>query len=89
MEFAWDERKRALNLKKHGLDFADVAFLAWETARVLVDGRRDYGEIRYRAVGLFKGRLHFVAFTIRDEKIRVIGFRKTNEKEARRNGQET
>ena len=50
MEFDWDERKRALNLEKHGLDFADVASLAWETARVLGDDRRDYGEVRYRAV---------------------------------------
>ena len=61
MEFDWDERKRAANFEKHGLDFADVAFLAWETARVLIDDRRDYGEVRYRAMGLFKGRLHFVA----------------------------
>jgi hypothetical protein len=89
MEFDWDERKRAANLEKHGLDFADVAFLAWETARVLVDDRRDYGEVRYRAMGLFKGRLHFVAFAIRAEKIRVISFRRANEKEVRRYGQET
>lgn len=88
MEFDWDERKRAANLAKHGLDFADVAFFAWETARVLVDDRHDYGEVRYRAMGLFNGRLHFVAFTIRGDKIRLISFRKANEKEVKRYGQE-
>jgi uncharacterized DUF497 family protein len=25
MRFEWDERKRLLNLEKHGLDFLDVA----------------------------------------------------------------
>ena len=88
MDFDWDERKRASNLEKHGLDFADVAFLAWEMARVLIDDRQDYGEVRYRAMGLFKGRLHFVAFTLRGDKIRLISFRKANEKEVKRYGQE-
>jgi hypothetical protein len=88
MEFDWDEPKRVANLEKHGLDFADVATLAWETARVLVDDRRDYGEVRYRAVGLYKGRPHFVAFAIRGEKIRLISFRRANDKEVRLYGQE-
>jgi uncharacterized protein len=88
MEFDWDERKRAQNLEKHGVDFADVALFAWETARVLIDDRRDYGEVRYRAVGLYEGRPHFVAFTIRGEKIRVISFRKANAREARLYGKQ-
>lgn len=88
MEFDGDERKRAANLLKHGLDLADVAALAWETARVLVDDRRDYDEVRFRAVGLYKDRPHFVAFTIRGEKIRVISFRKASAREARLYGKQ-
>ena len=88
MEFDWDEPKRVANLEKHGLDFADVAALAWETARVLVDDRRDYGEVRYRAVGLYKGRPHFVAFAIRGQKIRLISFRRANDKEVTLYGEE-
>lgn len=65
-----------------------MASLAWEPARVLVDDRHDYGEVRYRAMGLVNGRLHFVAFTVRGGKIRLIGFRKANEKEVKRYGQE-
>lgn len=83
MEFDWDDRKRAANPEKYGLDFADVASFAWETARVLVDERRDYGEVRYRAVGLYKGRPHFVVFTLRGERIRLISFRKANAREVR------
>jgi uncharacterized DUF497 family protein len=84
MGFDWDERKRAANLAKHGLDFADVVFLAWETAQLLIDDRRDYGETRYQAFGLWTGRLCVVAFTIRGEKFRLISFRKANAREVRR-----
>jgi len=27
VEFEWDERKAAVNLKKHGVDFADAALV--------------------------------------------------------------
>jgi hypothetical protein len=39
MNFEWDEAKRAGNLAKHGLDFADVPKLDWENARILRDDR--------------------------------------------------
>ena len=51
MEFDWDEQKRAANPAKHGIDFRDAASLAWETAQVLIDNRRNYGEARYQATG--------------------------------------
>jgi uncharacterized protein len=38
-------------------------------------------------MGLVNGRLHFVAFTVHGDKIRLISFRKANEKEVRRYGQ--
>lgn len=88
MEFDWDERKRSANLAKHGLDFTDAAHLGWENAKVIVDDRRDYGENRYRAFGLWKGRLCIVAFTLRGEKVRIISFRKANDREVRRYGEE-
>jgi uncharacterized DUF497 family protein len=88
MEFDWDDDKRDANREKHGLDFADAKFLAWETAQILIDDRRDYGEARYQAYGLLNGRLHVIAFTPRGDKIRLISFRKANDKEVRRYGQE-
>jgi uncharacterized DUF497 family protein len=49
--YTWDERKRASNLKKHGVDFAIVAHFDFTTALILRDDRKDYGEERYRAYG--------------------------------------
>ena len=51
--YEWDERKRRLNLLKHGMDFAEVEDFAWESAVIRPDRRRDYGEDRYIALGNF------------------------------------
>jgi len=79
--YAWDERKRASNLRKHGIDFAIVQNFDFETALVLRDDRKKYGEERYRAYGTIKVRLHALVFTRRDERIRVILLRKSNASE--------
>lgn len=49
--YAWDERKRVSNLRKHGVEFAIVQNFDFETALVLRDNRKNYGEERYRAYG--------------------------------------
>lgn len=58
----------------------------FETALVWRDRRRDYGEIRYVAIGWIDERLHVVCFTETDEGIRVISLRKANDREAERYG---
>jgi uncharacterized DUF497 family protein len=80
-DFEWDEEKRKTNLAKHGLDFADVGRLDWQSATVLRDGRFDYGEARYWAFGMMDGRLHMVAFVRSGKAIRVISFRRASRKE--------
>lgn len=79
--FVWDERKRAFNLNKHGVDFALVARFEFDSATVTVDDRRDYGETRYRAFGVIDGRLHVLIFTARGALTRVISLRRANMKE--------
>jgi len=86
MDFEWDEAKRAANLAKHGLDFADVPLLDWTNAKVLPDQRFTYSEPRFWAFGLLNGRLHLVAFVVRAKSYRVISFRKANRKEVKRHG---
>ena len=76
--FTWDERKRALNLRKHGVDFAAAA--------TIVDDRRDYGEKRYRALGAVAGRFYVIVFTRRGEHIRIISARKANAREIKHHG---
>jgi uncharacterized protein len=79
--YAWDERKRASNLRKHAVDFAIVHTFDFETALVLRDDRKNYGEERYRAYGTIKGRLHALVFTRSEGRIRVISLRKSNARE--------
>jgi uncharacterized DUF497 family protein len=86
MEFEWDPAKRLANLAKHGLDFADVENLPWETMKIVLDRKRDYGEERYQAFGLWNGQLHVVSLTFRGSKVRIISFRRGRTREARKYG---
>ena len=83
MRLEWDDDKRAANLAKHGVDFADAARFDWDTALELEDARYDYGERRWRALGLIDGRLHALVYARRGDAIRVISLRKANAREER------
>jgi uncharacterized protein len=81
--FTWDEHKRAANLGKHGVDFAVVERFEFDTALVIVDDRKEYGEIRYRALGMIDDRLHALVFTARAGRTRVISLRRASNRERR------
>lgn len=81
--YDWDERKRRLNLLKHGVDFAEVDGFEWEMATIRPDLRRDYGEDRYIAFGSIGGRLHTLIFTPRGGQVRIVSLRKANPREER------
>ena len=77
--YEWDHNKRILNLANYQLDFRDVEEFDWDSA---VRRRSDRGnEIRYVAIGDFRGEIHVVVYTIRQDVIRVISFRRANDKE--------
>lgn len=82
--YEWDETKRGGNLAKHAVDFASARDFDWTTAFVTIDNRRDYGEIRYRGVGLIGPTLHMMAFPNRGLAVRIISLRKANKLEVRR-----
>lgn len=77
----WDDAKRALNIEKHGVDFADLGRFGWEDALLFEDLRRDYGETRMIAMGLIGPRLHVVVYTDRPAGRRIISARKANDRE--------
>lgn len=81
MEFEWDEAKRILNLRKHGVDFARVAAFDWDTMIEVTDHRRIYGETRWQALSMIDNRLHMLIYTKRDGRTRVISLRKASRKE--------
>ena len=79
MRYEWDERKRLSNLEKHGLDFFDVG-IVFESPHVEVPSCRS-SEKRHLAIGTFEGRFVTVVYTIRNEAIRVISFRRARHEE--------
>ena len=81
MEFEWDENKRRINLREHGLDFADAYRAFSEDAFVIIDDRKDYNEYRYILLGLMHERIVVIAFTVRGNVIRIISMRKANKRE--------
>ena len=81
MEIEWDEAKRQDALHRHGVDFADVALVDFDTAYTTTDNRRDYGEPRWVTYGMIEERLHVVCWTNRNGRMRIISFRKANDRE--------
>jgi uncharacterized protein len=83
-EIEWDERKRAINLQKHQLDFEDARRLDWDTATIVEDVRYAYPERRFWAFVRRDGRFYVVTFCYRGVKLRVISFRRAHMKEVKK-----
>lgn len=87
MRLGCDPRKNAWNIRERGLSFADVARLDWEGAIVRRDTRKNYGEDRYQALadGL-DGKPYVVVFTMREDTMWIISFRRAHAKERQTHG---
>ncbi|MFP4007116.1 MAG: BrnT family toxin [Spirulinaceae cyanobacterium] len=81
MTFEWDGTKRLTNLRKHGIDFADVPLIFNGYIVTFEDDRFDYGEQRLITLGLLQGKVVVVVHTEREELIRIISVRKATENE--------
>lgn len=55
MRTEWDEAKNEANFAKHGLWFESFEGFDAEPV-VLIDSRKDYGEVRFRAFGRLMGK---------------------------------
>ena len=84
MLISFDTAKNSRNVQMRGLSFTQVNDFDFETAFVEVDLRKEYGETRYVAIGFLHQRLHVLCFTETDDGIRVISFRKANDREVQR-----
>lgn len=89
MDISFDPAKNTLSIAARGLSFQGVANFDFETALIWVDDRRSYPEVRYSALGLIAGRVYAVVFTETATGIRVISFRKANNREVKRYEQAT
>ncbi len=84
LSFEWDDRKAAANLAKHGIGFAAASAVFDDPFSLdLEDRSMHYGEIRRRIIGLGTGLILTVAYTERDDRIRLISARKATKAEAR------
>jgi uncharacterized DUF497 family protein len=85
MEFEWDPDKAEINLRKHGIDFADAtAALEDELALTVEDSGHGDDERRFLTVGIDAlGRLLVVSFTWRAQGIRLISARRATARERR------
>lgn len=89
MEISFDPAKNARNKQERRLSFENVAEFDFESAYFEEDRRRDYGEMRIRALGLLDRRLHALVFVETATGIRVISFRRANKREVKRYEQTT
>jgi uncharacterized DUF497 family protein len=81
MAFEWDERKRASNLAKHGVDFRRMEALFESRLVEIEDDRQDYGETRFTVFGEIEGRVYAVVYTWRGSNRRIISARRANGRE--------
>jgi uncharacterized protein len=84
MRISFDPDKNRRNIEERGLSFEQAAEFDFDASLIRIDNRHDYGETRYIAIGNLRGRLHVLCFTETPDGIRVISFRKANDREVQR-----
>ena len=82
MDIEWDPRKAAENLRKHGVDFADVV-IALEDENALTIEDKDHDEQRFKTLGmgLCLSILYVIHADRDNNRIRIISARKADRSE--------
>ncbi len=87
MRFEWDSAKNRQNIKKHGFDLADAEALFTGNSPLLVglDSHEDYGEERWKGIGVLKGVVVVVVVFVErgEDIIRIVSLRKASSQERR------
>ncbi|HTC55545.1 MAG TPA: BrnT family toxin [Candidatus Sulfotelmatobacter sp.] len=83
LEFEWDKAKAKANFRRHGVSF-DLAKAVFRDPFAIerLDDREEHGEERFVIIGAAEGKaLLFVAYTEREECIRIISARRATQNE--------
>ena len=64
---SWHEPKRLANLRKHGIDFADLGSVFDGQMLTSEDRRQTYGELRLQSLAIWRGRVVFMVWTPRGD----------------------
>ena len=84
MRFEFDPAKAAINLKKHGVSFADAEAVFEDPLAVHKADPDMQGEERFIAVGLGSAaKVLVVVYTLRERNIRLISVRRATRQEAK------
>ena len=75
MQLSWDEAKRQVHLRQHGLDNADAAAIFAGTTFTCEDDCVDGGEPRWITLGLLHGRVVIITSTEHHDEIRMMSMR--------------
>ncbi|BAT60898.1 hypothetical protein GJW-30_1_03448 [Variibacter gotjawalensis] len=76
LSFAWDDRKAAANLAKHGVGFTEATEAFHDPYGVeLIDDRFDYGEDRFIIIAMARNRCLTVAYAESNDAVRLISAR--------------
>jgi uncharacterized protein len=81
LKFEWHKAKAEANFSAHGVTF-DLAATVFTDPFAIerLDDRNDYGEERFVMIGMAEGNtLLFVAYTEREERIRIISARRATQ----------
>lgn len=70
--FEWDEKKRRLNLSKHGIDFREIPKVFRFPLIEDDDRLHARNEPRRRVLGYLDGRVVFFVYTMRGSRRRII-----------------
>jgi uncharacterized DUF497 family protein len=83
MNFDWDPKKAAANLRKHGVSFCEAATIFADPLSITShDPDHSVMEHRFITVGLDQtGRVLLVSHTDRGDTVRIISARKTTRQE--------
>jgi uncharacterized protein len=72
MDFEWDDEKYRQNLHKHGVDFVEAMLIFENDVLSFEDKRQNYGEQRFRSIGMVGGNCFVVVHTQRGDTTRLI-----------------
>lgn len=86
MKIEFDPAKSENNYKERDLPFDRATDFDWAGAQYAEDVRNTYPKPRFVAAGYLEKRLHILCFTPVPGGVRIISFRKANDREAKRYG---
>jgi uncharacterized DUF497 family protein len=81
MNYEWDPKKSAANLRKHGIRFAEAVIVFQDESALTIEEQHS-DEERFMRLGMdAKGRILVVVYTWREERVRIISARQATSRE--------